>query len=91
VLKRHLDRVIALFIVSGFIGWRIAHDLLKKQHMGLDGFLNYETIYFDKYVRDFSHPVAHGFGYAIFIAVPILIYELIALALRSLQKFRQTN
>jgi hypothetical protein len=82
MLKRHLDRVISVLIVSGVLAWMVARDLLKKHQLSREGFLQYESRYFDKYLSEYTHPVSHAIVYAFSFALVLLAYEFVVFIIR---------
>ncbi|HEV2579141.1 MAG TPA: hypothetical protein VGU25_18185 [Acidobacteriaceae bacterium] len=61
--------------------------------MGRDGYLQYQSHYYDKHVASFANPAAHAVGYAVFIAIWIGLYELTAFIAQRLLagRFRSSD
>jgi hypothetical protein len=85
MFRKQFDRILSLCIVAGFIAWYITGDIVRKISDGKDGYLRYESAFFDRHYSKPYHPVSSGIGYFIFIAAFFVTYEGIAFLLRLIR------
>jgi hypothetical protein len=64
--------------------------MLRKHLMGKDGYLAYQSAWFDKYLNHFSHPAAHALGYTLFFGFAFVLYEALAWLLSYAKKRERT-
>jgi hypothetical protein len=82
MMKRGLARLACLLIFATATGWGIARDVWHKHLLGRDGYLQYQSAYFDKHLASVASRTTKFIEYTLIIGVFFALYEGLALLLR---------
>jgi hypothetical protein len=82
MLLKRFDRILSLCVIAGFASWWFTTDIGWKHSLGKDGYLSYQSGYFDHYYSRPFHPISSAIAYFVMVALFFAMYEGLALFIR---------